>query len=150
MNESCPLDSFQILSKLIHKNSLIKIALIINSRGSYLNTMLQKFLNFLIECSNVDDVSIFNRCHGIFSYLDINSFCSMISKKIKHLSIDITDLNDIQILIKQLKSLQSIQLKFSFEKSIFVKDILHWLNNENINFTSLSDIHYLSIWISQP
>lgn len=149
MNESCPSNSFEILSKLIDQNSLIQLNLMINSRGLYLKQMLKDYLRFLVECSNVEDVSIFNRCHGIFPYLDIHSFCSSISKKMKYLSIDIRDGNDIQMLIKRLKYLQSLQFKFSFEKSIFIKEILHWLNNENINYRSLSDIHYLSIWISQ-
>jgi hypothetical protein len=73
----------------------------------------------------------------------------MIPMNIKHLDIDISDVNEIRILIEELKYVSSFKLKYSFEKSFLIKDILQWLENKQINSTYLSDIHYLAIWISQ-
>ncbi len=59
----------------------------------------------------------------------------MIPRNIKHLDIDISDINQIQILIEQLQHLSSFKFKFSFDKSLHIKDILQWLTNQKINFT---------------
>jgi len=111
--------------------------------------MIKFFLNFLKELSNLNSIEIFNRWHGIFSFLNIYDFCRMIPINVKHLDIDILDIDHIKILIEQLQHLTSFKFKFSFDKSIFIKDIIQWLSNKNINSTYISDIHYLSIWISQ-
>jgi hypothetical protein len=111
--------------------------------------MMKNFLNFLKELSNLNSIEIFNRWHGIFTFININYFCSMIPINVKHIDIDISDINHIKILIEQLKYLSSFKFKFSFDKSIYIKDILQWLSNKRINSTYISDIHYLSIWISQ-
>jgi hypothetical protein len=149
INDQCSFKCFEFLSKRIHTKNLIKIVLIICSRGSYLNFMIKFFLNFLKELSNLNSIEIFNRWHGIFSFLNIYDFCRMIPINVKHLDIDILDIDHIKILIEQLQHLTSFKFKFSFDKSIFIKDIIQWLSNKNINSTYISDIHYLSIWISQ-
>ena len=133
INDQCSSDCFQLLKELIDPHQLIEISLLISSRGSYLKSLLDKFLHFLVDCSNVESIEIFNRWHGIFSWIDIYYFCSMISINIKYLSIDILEINQIEILIDQLKHLRSIQLKFSFEKSLFIRDILQLFVQRKIN-----------------
>ncbi|CAF3557807.1 unnamed protein product [Rotaria socialis] len=110
--------------------------------------MIKEFLNFLTSLSNVNSIEIFNRWHGIFSSIDIEYFCSIIPKTVKHLDIDIFDIDNIKSLIERLEHLSSFKFKFSFNKSPFIKNILQWLSNKKINSTYILDIHYLSIWIS--
>ncbi|CAM4862072.1 unnamed protein product [Rotaria socialis] len=148
INDQCSLNCFEYLSKIIHLNNIEKIILIICSRGDYLNFMIKEFLNFLTSLSNVNSIEIFNRWHGIFSSIDIEYFCSIIPKTVKHLDIDIFDIDNIKSLIERLEHLSSFKFKFSFNKSPFIKNILQWLSNKKINSTYILDIHYLSIWIS--
>ncbi|CAM4911217.1 unnamed protein product [Rotaria socialis] len=148
INDQCSLNCFEYLSKIIHLNNIEKIILIICSRGDYLNFMIKEFLNFLTYLSNVNSIKIFNRWHGIFSSIDIEYFCSIIPKTVKHLDIDIFDIDNIKSPIKRLEHLSSFKFKFSFNKSPFIKNILQWLSNKKINSTYILDIHYLSIWIS--
>jgi hypothetical protein len=147
ISDQCSFDCFQLLSKSIHLDNLIKIVLIICSRGEYLHLMIKNFLNFLKELPCIHSIEIFNRWHGLFTYIDINEFCSMIPRNVKHLDLDIFDINEIRILIEQLEYLSSLKLKYSFEKSFLIKDILQWLINQRMSY--LSDIHYLAIWISK-
>ena len=143
ISDQCLLNCFQLLSQSIHLKNLVKVVLIICSHGSYLNSMIKNFLNLLKGLTNLHSIEIFNHWHGIFSSININDFCSMIPMNIKHLDVDIVDVDHIKILIEQLRHLSSLKVKFSFEKSFLIKDILQWLTNRKINFT------YLSIWISQ-
>jgi hypothetical protein len=149
ISDQCASNCFEFLSKLIHLKNVIKIVFIICSRGSYLNSMIRIFLNFLKELPNINSIEIFNRWHGIFSYIDITDFCVLIPVNVKHLDIDISDVNQIKILIEQLDHVSSFKFKFGFDKSMFIKSILQWLINKNINSTYISDIHYLSLWISK-
>ncbi|CAF1311399.1 unnamed protein product [Rotaria sordida] len=79
--------------------------------------MLKNFLIFLKSLSNVNSIEIFNRWHRIFLFIDINYFCSMISSNIKHLDIDIFDIDHIEILIDKLENVSSFKFKFAFDKS---------------------------------
>ncbi|CAF3783919.1 unnamed protein product [Adineta steineri] len=149
LSDQCLLNSFEILSKRIYLNKLNKIVLIISSRGNNHDLLMKKFLIFLNNLSNINSIEIFNRWYGIFSYINIKYFCSMIPNNIKHLNIDISDINQIKILIENLQHILSFKFKFSFDKSVYINEILEWLNKKSINSTYISDMHYLSVWISQ-
>ncbi len=149
INDQCSLDSFEQLHKSIDLTNLVEIVLIISSRSDHLDMIIKNFLFFLKDFSNINSIEIFNRWYGIFSFINIKYFCSMIPKNIKHINIDISDMNQIKILIDHLEYVSSFKFKFSFEKAIHVKDILEWLTNQTINSTYISDMHYLSIWISK-
>ncbi|CAF1544482.1 unnamed protein product [Rotaria sp. Silwood1] len=149
VNDQCSFDCFKLLSKSVYLKNLEKLVLIICSRGSYLNLMIKNFLIFLKNLSNINSIEIFNRWHGIFSFIDINYFCSMIPYNIKHLDIDIFEIDHIEILIDKLENVSSFKFKFAFDKSLYLKQILQLLDNKKINSTYISDIHYLSIWISK-
>ncbi|CAF3762438.1 unnamed protein product [Rotaria sp. Silwood1] len=149
VNDQCSFDCFKLLSKSVYLKNLEQLVLIICSRGSYLNLMIKNFLIFLKNLSNINSIEIFNRWHGIFSFIDINYFCSMIPYNIKHLDIDIFEIDHIEILIDKLENVSSFKFKFAFDKSLYLKQILQLLDNKKINSTYISDIHYLSIWISK-
>ncbi|CAF4558367.1 unnamed protein product, partial [Rotaria sp. Silwood2] len=149
VNDQCSFDCFKLLSKLVHLKNLEKLVLIICSRGFYLSLMIKRFLNFVKDLSNLNSIEIFNRWHGIFSFIDIYDFCSMIPHNIKHLDIDIFDIDNIEILIDKLEHVSSFKFKFAFDKSRYLKQILELLAKKKINSTHISDIHYLSIWISK-
>ncbi|CAF1189449.1 unnamed protein product [Rotaria sordida] len=149
VNGQCSLNCFKLLSKLVYLKNLEKLVLIICFRGNYLNVMLKNFLIFLKNLSYVNSIEIFNRWHRIFSLIDINYFCSMISSNIKHLDIDIFDIDHIEILIDKLENVSSFKFKFAFDKSLYIKQVLQLLINKISDSTYISDIHYLSIWISR-
>ena len=146
IDEQCSFDS---ISKLICKDKLNELSLIINSRSSYLNSTLNQFLIFQKEFVHLESIEIFNRWHSIFSYVNINLFCSFLGKQIEHLNIDICHSNQILLLIEQLRSIKSFKFKYSFDKSTQIESILNYLQRENVSFTSIVDIHYLALWISQ-
>lgn len=104
---------------------------------------------FLKDLSNINSIEIFNRWHGIFTSVDIHYFCSVIPMNVKHIDIDIADINHIKTFISRLEHVSSFKFKFAFDKSRYVKDILEWLSSNGINVAHVSDIHYLSLWISK-
>ncbi|CAF3767310.1 unnamed protein product, partial [Rotaria sordida] len=139
----------RLFPNLNYLKNLEKLVLIICSRGNYLSLMLKNFLIFLKNLSYVNSIEIFNRWHRIFLFIDINYFCSMISSNIKHLDIDIFDIDHIEILIDKLENVSSFKFKFAFDKSLYIKQVLQLLINKISDSTYISDIHYLSIWISR-
>jgi hypothetical protein len=147
ISEDWSLGSFQFVSTSIDLSHLNKLILIISCRGDFLQKMMVNFFNLMKQAYNVRSLEIFNRWHGINYFMDIEQFCSMMPDHIKHLDIDIANINDMKVIIERLEQLTSVKFKFSFEKSIFIKEIIEWLSQKRSNSTHLKDIHCLSFWL---
>ncbi|CAF4116362.1 unnamed protein product, partial [Rotaria sp. Silwood2] len=72
-----------------------------------------------------------------------------IPSNIKHVDIDIFDIDHIEIRIDKLENVLSFKFKFAFDISLYIKQVLQSLTNKRPHSTYISDIHYLSIWISR-
>ncbi|CAF1271955.1 unnamed protein product [Rotaria sordida] len=149
ISDDWSLDSFQFVSTLIDLSHLVKIILIISSRGDFLQEMILNFFDLMKQARNVCSLEIFNRWHGISYFMNIENFCSIIPQHIKHLDIDIVNINDMKVILERLEQLSSVKFKFSFEKWIFAKEILEWISQKRNNSTHLKEMHYLSLWIGK-
>jgi hypothetical protein len=107
--------------------------------------MMVNFFGLMKQACNVRSLEIFNRWHGISSFMNIEKFCSMMPAHIRHLDIDIANINDMKVILERLEQLSSVKFKFSFEKSIFIKEIIEWLSQNRSNSSHLKDIHCLSL-----
>ncbi|CAF2651238.1 unnamed protein product [Rotaria sp. Silwood2] len=116
ISDDWSLDSFQFVSTLIDLSHLVKIILIISSHGDFLQEMIVNFFDLTKQACNVCSLEIFNRWYGISYFINIENFCSIMPQHIKHLDIDIVNINDMKVILERLEQLSSVKIKFSFEK----------------------------------
>ncbi|UJR16711.1 hypothetical protein I4U23_003611 [Adineta vaga] len=150
ITDHCSLSCFEYLFQTIYLEKLDELSLIISSRSYQLDLLLKQFLIFLNDLPTVTTLEIFNRWYGISSFIPLKYFCSIFPKTIRHFNVDIANMNEIPIFIEQLSYLSSLKFKFSFDKFIFIQNILDWFTKKKINSTYICDMHYLAVWISKP
>lgn len=152
ISDQCPSGCFQSLSTVIRLANVEKLILIISSRGDSgrLDLLINEFLTFLPALPSLASLEMFNRWYGISSLVSLEHFCARIPASVKHLNVDVLDMNEIPTLITHLPHMYSFKFKFSFDKAMFVPNILAWLTAHTVNSSHVSDMHYLAIWMSKP
>ncbi len=139
-------NSIEYLSTLIDLSHLTTLGLYVDFDYCSMSNIVNNIGCLLKQTYNVRSLTLSNSFCGGNLNMMVEDLCSIIPHYIKHLDIYDMDLNDIKILLTQLKHLSSITFVFFFDMPFSPTEIIEWLS-QRMNFTYLVDNCSLSLWL---
>ncbi|CAF1405734.1 unnamed protein product [Rotaria sp. Silwood1] len=143
--EEWPLFSLQSLSILINISQIVHMTL----RSYYfINYNQNAFLDMRIFIKQAKNLSSLIIQTGLYRYKlnsSIDNIHSIIPHHVKHLSIPINTVEQIQRILDRCNHL--ITIKFDTRFSKFSEEIIKWFNDNTINSTCQKGYKTVSVWI---
>ncbi|CAF4093308.1 unnamed protein product [Rotaria sp. Silwood2] len=146
VNGEWPVGSIEYLSTLIDLTNLTTSGLYVNFGHYSVSNTINNIGCLLKQTYNVRSLTLSNSVYRSNLNGTVESFCSIIPHHVKYLEIYDMDLDDIKILLQQVKHLSSVTFVFLFDMPFSPNEIIGWLS-QRIDFTYLLDNCFLSIWL---
>ncbi len=141
--------SLRFLSTLIDLSHLVKLSLEIDNSFDYYSELTINIEKLLKLTYNIRSLKILISAGYIQNIIDhYMKISSLVNTNIKHLTLSVSTVDEMQMVIHQLKHLSSIN--FQYRNSYYSSEMhLVWLERENGYYTYRLNNSSISMWFDK-
>ena len=144
-----PMGSLRFVSTLIDLSKIVKFILNINNSFYYYPELINNIDNLFKLTKNLDSLSIIISTGYSENIYDQNlNIVSIIPKHVKHLSISISTVDQMQNIVHQLKNLSSVRFQFVNLYYNPSEIYVNWLKREKGYYTYTFKDYYMALWFN--
>jgi hypothetical protein len=113
------------------------------------HSIVSKIVHLVKQACNVRSLKLFplnpnNQYNVTMAYV-----CSIVPFHVKHLTVKIKQLDDMKIVVNELKHLSSISFCFPYCGKINVNEMINWLIIDRRDFTYLETENSFNLWLGE-
>jgi pantothenate kinase len=140
--------SIEYLSSLIDLSHLDTLSLTSDLYEQSFKNISAIINTLLNRTYNVQSINLcFTRLHNLIEYLDI--VFPMISKQVKHLTVDIRSTDEMEWILDRFENFSSITFRAKTQCSSQFDQIIQEFNRKRRDFTFYKGYMYLSFWFGK-
>ncbi|CAF1382834.1 unnamed protein product [Rotaria sp. Silwood1] len=142
-----PLDSLEVLTKVIDVSKLVEVKLQIRYFKQDIQNLLFEIISFLEQAYSLSSLIFYGNYYKGELYPYVKHICSIIPRQIKHLQIPINQLDQIEAILERCQNLSVIQ--FEITRLKFSQEVVDWFNQHTIDSTIQKHARCNIIWIGK-
>ncbi|CAF1563275.1 unnamed protein product [Adineta ricciae] len=135
-----------LIYQKVDVTKLLKITLNINNVDTMAEDLFKNFVLCIEQASNLSSLSICGRHINSQTYSNMRNIYSVLPRQIKHLEIQIDNLNAVEEILMRCNNLSTV--KFDAE-NLLIKEITQWFINNTINSICWKYYQSIRVWLGK-
>jgi hypothetical protein len=138
-----PIGSVEHLSTFIDFSCVVEISITIEFYPESVSNTLDNLINLFKQTCHLYSLTIES------SSVNAENICLIIPDYVKHLQVSVKNIDDIKIIINQLKHLSSITFELLNGLKLSSTEFLSWLMENRNKSTCRIENNFVSIWFDK-